>query len=95
MTDKASYLIIIMIKYWVHHNNEIAYLLKILGILLLCYVEVCARAVYIYIQETSMGSVTDPVVGSGPQIPSWEILTGCRTILICLSSPGDSVLETD
>ena len=33
----------IMIKYWVHHNNGIAFLSIVLGVLLLCYIEVSAR----------------------------------------------------
>ena len=53
----------IIIKYWMHHNNDIAFLSIVLRVLLLCYVEVWAD-----VQETSMGSVSDPVVSSGAHI---------------------------
>ena len=34
---------IIMIGYWMHHNNDIAFISIVLVVLLLCYVEVLAR----------------------------------------------------
>ena len=48
-----------MIRYCVHHNNDIAFLSIVLP---LCYVEEWPD---VGLHETSMGSVTDLAVGSG------------------------------
>ena len=60
-------IIIIMIKYWVNHNNDNAFLSIVLGLLLST---VLCRSVGSGsdVQETSMGSVTELAVGSGGHI---------------------------